>query len=145
MVMPELKTAYLKICEMNGKHLNGTGKGEFVYDSNYDVLMFKVKDRDYKNSVEFQNFVADIDTEGFVTGIRIFDASKVFGVDKYTLEHIVKWGFKTSVESGMITIRLTFVGQVRNKEIPVENFTQQLTTSLNGYNLVESSVECVVA
>ena len=127
------------------KHLDGTGKGEFLYNFNDDILMFKVKDRDYKNSVELQNFVADIDIEGFVTGIRIFDASKVFGVDKYTLRHVVKWAFKTSVESGTITVRLTFVGKVRNKEVPIENFTQQLTTSLNGYNLTDSSVECALA
>ncbi len=130
---------------MAEKHLDGSGKGEFVYDFNNDILMFKVKDRDYQNSVEFQNFVADIDTEGFVTGIRVFDASYVFGIDKYTLKHIIKWEFKTVVESGMITIRLAFVGQVRNKEIPVENFTQQLTTSLSGYDLTDSSVECAVA
>lgn len=130
---------------MAEKHLDGTGKGEFLYDFTNDILMFKVKERDYKISAEFQNFVADIDTEGFVTGIRVFDASRVFGIDKYTLKHIVKWGFKTSVESGMITVRLTFVGQVRNKEVPVENFTQQLTTSLNGHKLTDSSVECLVA
>jgi uncharacterized protein YuzE len=129
---------------MTVRHLDGTGKGEFLYDFNNDILMFKVKDRDYKNSAEFQNFVADIDTEGFVTGIRVFDASKVFGIDKYTLKSIVKWRFETFVEKGMITIRLSFVGRVRNKEVPVENFTQQLTSSLNGYNLIDSSVECVV-
>lgn len=130
---------------MAEKHLDGTGKGDFLYDLHNDILMFKIKERDYQNSVEFQNFVADIDTEGFVTGIRIFDASEVFGIDKYTLKNIVKWEFKISVESGMITVRLTFVGQVRNKEVPVENFTQQLTTSLNGYHLTDSSVECAVA
>ncbi len=130
---------------MTEKHLDGTGKGEWLYDFNSDILMFKVKDRDYKISAEFQNFVADIDIEGFVTGIRIFDASKVFGMDKFTLKNIVKWGFETIVESGMITIRLTFASKVRNKEVPVENFTQQLTTSLNGYNLIDSSVECGVA
>ncbi len=130
---------------MKERHLDGTGKGEFLYDFNNDILMFKVKDRDYKISAEFQNFVADIDTEGFVTGIRIFDASKVFEIDKYTLKHIIKWGFKTTVEGGMITIRLTFVGQVRNKEVSIENFTQQLTTALNGYNLTDSSVECAIA
>tara|TARA_Y100000034_G_scaffold128336_1_gene182711 strand:- start:390 stop:782 length:393 start_codon:yes stop_codon:yes gene_type:complete len=130
---------------MAGKHLDGTGKGEFLYDFNNDILMLKIKDRDYKISAEFQNFVADVDTEGFVTGIRVFDASKVFGVDKYTLKNIVKWRFETFVENGMITIRLSFVGQVRNKEVPVENFTQQLTSSLNGHNLIDSSVECAVA
>ena len=127
---------------MTQKHLDGTGKGEFLYDFNQDSLMFKIKDRDYKISAEFQNFIADIDTEGFVTGVRIFDASKVFGIDKYTLKNIINWKFDSLVESGMITIRLNFVGKVRNKEIPVENFTQQLTTSLNGYKLTDSSVEC---
>ena len=130
---------------MAEKHLDGTGKGEFLYDFTNDILMFKVKDRDYKISAEFQNFVADIDTEGFVTGIRVFDASRVFGIDKYTLKNIVKWRFDAFIEEGMITIRLNFVGKVRNKEVPVENFTQQLTTSLNGYNLTNSSVECIVA
>ena len=112
---------------MAEKRLDGTGKSEFVYDFRNDILMFKVREREYKTSVELQNFVADIDIEGF------------------TLKHIGKWGFKTSVESGMITIRLTFIGEVRNKEVPIENFTQQLTTSLNGYQLQDSSVECTVA
>lgn len=127
------------------KHLDGTGQGEWLYDFKNDLLMFKIKDREYKASVEFQNFVADIDFEGFVTGTRVFDASKVFGIDKFTLRHIIKWGFRTSVEAGMITVRLTFVGQVRNKEVPVENFTQQLTSALQGYDLMDSSVECAVA
>lgn len=131
--------------KMAGKHFDGTGKGEFLYDFNNDILMFKVKEREYKTSAEFQNFVADIDSEGFVTGIRVFDASKVFGIDKYTLRNIIKWGFKALIESGMITVRLTFIGKVRNKEVPVENFTQQLTTPLNGYNLMDSSVECAAA
>lgn len=130
---------------MAEKHLDGTGKGEFLYDFSQDILMFKIKDRNYQRSAEFQNFVADVDTEGFVTGIRVFDASKVFGIDKYTLKSIVSWGFKAAIESGTITIRLTFVGKVRNKEVPVENFTQQLTTSLNGYKLADSTVECAVA
>ncbi len=129
---------------MAEKHLDGTGKGDLLYDFASDILMFKLKEREYKESAEFQNFVADIDSEGFVTGIRVFDASLVFGVDKYTLRNIVKWGFKTSVDNGTITVRLSFVGKIRNKEVPVENFTQQLTTTLEGYDLMDSSVECAL-
>ena len=81
-----------------------------------------------------------------MTGIRVFDASRVFGIDKYTLKHIVKWGFKTSVESGMITVRLTFVGQVRKKKSQLKiSLGEKLTTSLNGHKLTDSSVECLVA
>ena len=55
------------------RHLNAPGKGEFLYDYKHDILTFKIRDRDYKMSVELQNFAIDIDTENFVTGIRIFD------------------------------------------------------------------------
>ena len=41
------------------KHL--TGKGEFLYDYKYDILTFKMRNRNYKHSFEFQNFVADVD------------------------------------------------------------------------------------
>jgi hypothetical protein len=127
---------------MIDKKLDGTGKGDFVYDINNDILMFKIKERDYEKSIEFKKFIADIDSKGFVSGIRIIDASKIFGINKYTLSNIISWEFKTVVENGTITIRLSFVGKVRNKEVAIENFTQQLTTLLNGHKLKESIVEC---
>ena len=40
------------LLKMIEKHLDGTGKGEFLYDFKNDILMFKIKDRYYKNSVE---------------------------------------------------------------------------------------------
>ena len=106
------------------KHLHG--KGEFLYDFKHDILMFKIKDREYKKSVELQNFVADIDEEGFVTGAQIFDASKVFGIDKIILKSIVSMGFKSHIENNVITITIKFTSKVRNKQIPRENFTQQI-------------------
>jgi len=126
------------------KKLNATGKGEWIYDSTHDLLMFKVKDRDYKESVEFQNFVADIDTEGFITGIRIFDASKIFGIDRYALKNIIKGEFRGTIESNTITIRVSFVAKRRNKEIPVEQFTQQITSPME-HAMANSSVECIAA
>ena len=61
---------------------------KFIYDYKEDILLFRITGRNYSKSVELQNLVADIDEEGFVTGIRIFDASKVFGVDKNSLKNL---------------------------------------------------------
>ena len=129
---------------MAQKHLDGTGKGEMQYDFKHDILMFKVRDRDYKMSTEFQNFVADIDEEGFVTGIRVFDASTVFNIEKEILKNIGQWEFRAIIEDNALTVTFRFTGKIENKT-PVENFTQQMTAFLNGHHLADSSVECAVA
>ena len=131
------------------RHLNATGKGEIIYDYKYDILTFKVADREYKNSFEFQNFVADIDKKDFVTGIRIFDVSKVFGITKHILRNIVHCDFKARVENNIITITFKFIGKLRNKIIPIftekESFTQQITTPINSHHpLDDSLVECPI-
>lgn len=130
---------------MNHKHLDGAGKGECAYDADHDILLFKIRERDYKMSMEFHNFVADIDEEGLVMGIRVFDASTVFKVAKEVLKSITRWEFKASIEDNTLTVTLRFVSTGHDQQIAVENFTQQLTTPLNGYHLADSSVECAVA
>lgn len=132
---------------MKKKHLNA--KGEVIYDYRDDILNFKVKNRDYKRSIEFQNFVADIDVEGFITGVRILDASKVFGIDKYVLKNIVHCDFSASIDNNVITIVMKFVGKRRNRIIPLlskeENFTQQITTPLGARTrLADSYVKCSI-
>ena len=121
-----------------------TGKGEFIYDYKYDTLTFKMKDRNYKRSIEIQNFAIDIDDKDLVTGIRVFDASKVFGVDKYVLKNIVHGQFKADVEKKMVTITLKFVGMQRNRIIPLltqkQNFMHQITAPVK--NMADSTVEC---
>tara|TARA_Y100000310_G_scaffold343467_1_gene451227 strand:- start:4380 stop:4790 length:411 start_codon:yes stop_codon:yes gene_type:complete len=133
----------------NKKHLDAKGKGEFAYDYKYDILTFKVKDRDYQKSIEFQNFTADIDKKGFVTGARIFDASIVLGVDKYILKNITQWEFKSNVENNVIIITLNFVAKFRNRLLPIlgqkQNFMQQFTTPSTSQQLVDSTVKCAVA
>jgi hypothetical protein len=131
----------------NKRHLDARGKGEILYDYKYDILTFKIKGREYKKSIEFQNFVADIDSENFVTGVRIFDASRIFGIDKYILKNIIHCEFQASIENNVITIIFKFVGKRRNKIIPLitkeENFTQRITTPIGEkLHLQDSSVEC---
>ena len=91
--------------------------GECDYDFKYDTLFFKVKDRDYSKSIEAGNFILDIDSENFLTGVQIPDASKLLGMDKIKLREIPKWSFESRIKDGFIEVRLVFQIQLRNKII----------------------------
>ncbi len=121
------------------------GKGEFIYDYKYDILTFKMQNRNYKKSIEFQNFVIDIDDKNYITGTRIFDASKVFKIDKYVLKNIISGQFKAEVQNKIITITLNFVGKKRNKIInilsPKQSYIQQIVAPIK-QDIADSSVEC---
>jgi len=99
----------------NIKPRNLEAEGEMDYDYANDILFFKVKNREYNFSIEFQNMVVDIDKEKFVTGIQIFDASKFLRISKVNLREIPKWQFKAKIEEGIIELRLNYQLQIRNK------------------------------
>lgn len=91
--------------------------GEADYDFKHDILFFKTKDRKYAKSIELlDNIVADVDKEGFLVGIQIFDASEFLNLDKKEPLSIPRWVFNANVYDGnKIDIRLTFQIKVRNK------------------------------
>ena len=90
-------------------------KGEMDYDYVNDILFFKVKDREYSFSIEFQNMVIDVDEEKFIVGIQIFEASKFLQIPKINLREIPEWQFNASVNEGVIEFRLNYQLQIRNK------------------------------
>lgn len=98
-----------------GKHLEGKGKMDYDYVN--DILFFKVNNREYDFSLEFQNMVIDVDEEDFIVGIQIFDASKFLGISKANLRSIPKWQFKAKVDNGTIELRLVYQISIRNKII----------------------------
>lgn len=98
---------------MKPKHLEA--EGEMDYDYTNDILFFKVKNREYSFSIEFQNMVIDIDEERFVVGIQMFEASKFLGLSKINLREIPKWQFKAKIEEGIIELRLNYQLEIRNK------------------------------
>ncbi|MGC9310070.1 MAG: DUF2283 domain-containing protein [Candidatus Nanoarchaeia archaeon] len=97
------------------KSRNLEAKGEMDYDYVNDIVFFKVKNREYGFSIEFQNMVIDIDKEKFITGIQIFEASKFLNIPKINLREIPKWQFKAKIENRVIEIRLNYQLQIRNK------------------------------
>jgi len=112
---------------MKGLHLEG--KGEMDYDYVNDILFFKVEDREYDFSLEFQNMVIDIDKEKFIVGIQIFDASEFLRINKTNLRKIPKWQFKARIDHGVIEIRLFYQINIRNKIIEKNPIIIQENTS----------------
>jgi len=126
---------------MEPKHLDARGKGEVDYDYKNDILFFKVKDREYTRSLEFEDIVLDVDKEGFITGIQLFDASRLFRADKDALMKVRRWEFNTKVEENVITLQLRFEMVKRNKVIVEQgqNLVREATSPLN-----DSEVLCKI-
>ena len=104
------------------------GKGEMDYDYKTDILFFKTSGREYVKSMELDKLVIDIDNEGFVVGLQLFEASQFLALDKATLMKIPRWEFKTVVEDGRIEIRLTFQVVQKNKIIEKNSIIMQPTS-----------------
>ena len=100
---------------MEERNLNAPG--ECDYDYKYDTLFFKLKDREYLRSIEMGNLVLDLDSDNFLTGVQIFEASKFLGIDKMKLREISKWDFKSSIKDNIIEIRVNFQIVTRNRII----------------------------
>jgi len=100
---------------MKGKHLEA--EGEMDYDFVNDILFFKVADREYDYSIEFQNMVVDIDSDKFIVGIQILDASKFLRIDKAHLRKISKWRFEAKLQDKEFRIDLNYQVIVRNQVV----------------------------
>ena len=130
-------TTYQKY-NMKPKHLDATGLGEMDYDYNNDILLFKVKDREYGHSLELEDIVLDIDKEGYITGIQIFGASAMFNADKNALRSVRKWEFTIKAEGNVISVQLVFEMVRRNKIIERGQNLIRESSSL----LIDSEVQC---
>src|SRR3989344_361390 len=102
---------------MKDRKLDAKGKGEYSYDYANDILYFKIRDRKYKESIEFENLIIDIDEEEFITGIRIMNASSMLRIQKYALKNIQRMEFNARLEEKNITVQLFFTCLIRNKVI----------------------------
>jgi uncharacterized protein YuzE len=124
------------------KHLDANGKSECSYDYKHDVLLFKIKDRNYDKSLDFGNLVVDIDKEGFITGLSVFDASTVFDLDKIALKNISQFEFRTKVEEKVVSISLRFTAMLRNKQL-IKQGQDFVREALNS-EIKDSEVVCAV-
>jgi len=101
--------------DINERNLEG--EGEMDYDYVNDILFFKLKDRNYDFSMEFENMVIDVDEEKFIVGAQIFNVSEFLGIPKQHLRMIPKWQFKSKVSENSIEVRLFYQIAIRNQII----------------------------
>jgi uncharacterized protein YuzE len=99
------------------RHLDARGKGRYTYDFANDIACFAIQGHAYEDSVDFEDIVIDFDRDNFIIGIRVFDATTVFGVDKYALKSLKGFAMDARVESGVIAIRLSLTYTVRNQRV----------------------------
>lgn len=61
---------------------------ESKYDKEYDILNVEIREGKYWKSIEVEdgNIVVDIDKEGHILGLEIFQASKVFSSAKVVID-----------------------------------------------------------
>lgn len=123
-------------------HKKLEGKGEVDYDYEHDILFFKLKGRKYDKSIELlDNLVVDVDKEGFLIGIQIFDASEYLNIDKKSLLKIPNWHFTINVHENIIEIRLVFQVKIKNKIIEKNPIiAQQINQKLPDSQLVCEAV-----
>jgi hypothetical protein len=124
------------------RHLDAKGKGEYSYDYKNDFLLFKIKNRDYSHSIDFGNLILDIDTEGFITGLRLMDASKIFKLSKLALKSVAGFEFNSQVEDKVIHMQLKFTAMLRNK--PLLTHGQDFIREALESNIKDSLVSCSV-
>ncbi|MBI2652999.1 hypothetical protein HYX00_06035, partial [Candidatus Woesearchaeota archaeon] len=87
------------------------------------------------------NLVVDVDKEGFLVGIQMFDASEYLNIDKKSLLKIPNWQFTINVHEHIIEIRLVFQVKIRNKIIEKNPIiAQQINQKLPDSTLVCEAV-----
>lgn len=102
------------------------GRGELSYDYGYDNLFFRMKGRDYKESIEIDNMLIDIDSKNFIVGFQIFEASNVTNVSKIHLRGVKHGKFNAKLsKDGRVEVKLVFQIKVRNKIFNNSLFTNQ--------------------
>jgi uncharacterized protein YuzE len=83
-------------------------EGSFDYDYVNDILFLKVNGREYAFSIELSDYVIDLDTEGFVVGLQIFNASSYFGMAKGILREVKNWKLEARIKDRVIEVKLLF-------------------------------------
>lgn len=85
------------------------------YDKEQDILFLKVKGRPYNKSIDFEHIIIDFDRNGAISGVQLFDASKLFTISKNTFSTITKWELTTTTQGNIITIHVAFDTPDKNR------------------------------
>jgi len=109
------------------------------YDSDEDILSLS-RGRKVKASIEIGDFVIDVDTKGFITGIEILNASQNLGLKEDQLRRIQRASMSVKYKPNCVYIFL--IMQLENKE---KDITIPLTVDLGHGTLITEKANFAAA
>ena len=115
------------------------GNTKIIYDEEEDIL-FLSKGRKVKASIDVGDFIIDVDTEGFVSGIEILNTSENLKLAKEHLKGLQKASMVITYKPNYVYIYL--VMQFKEKE---KNITIPLTVDLGHGSVRTQSTRFVTA
>lgn len=117
---------------------NKLGRGRYTYSFDTDLLIYKIDDIPYQQSLEYENLLIDLGPRGVLSGIRVFDASIVFGVSKQALIDVKNFALivKITRDSISVIVRFDVKKQSKTKTCEQSFVTQELTRGIQESEMV---------
>ena len=84
------------------------------YNFEDDVLVALPLKRKYDSSFQIGDFIFDLNKDNSITGIELLNASKVFGISKTVLKHVVSGKIVLHFSEGVIQIRIQLCSRVKD-------------------------------
>ena len=94
------------------------GTTKVTYDGEEDILSF-TKGRKIKASIDIGDFIIDVDTNGFITGIEILNASKNLKVSQEQLEGLLEASMNVNYKPNYVYIHLFMTLENKEKELTI--------------------------
>ncbi len=114
---------------------------EYMYDESADILGIKAtRDFTYHETIELdEGLLLDFDEDNVPTALEIHDASKRLNVPKNSLNKLIFFHMKVTVDAKSISINAIFGLLIHNKENKqeLESFTS------NNYNIPNMEADLV--
>lgn len=116
---------------------------EYMYDESADILGVKVtRDFTYHETIELdEGVLLDFDEDNIPTALEIHDASKRLDVPKNSLNQLIFFNMKVTVDVKSITINAIFGVLIHGKE----NQQKLESFSSNHYNIPNMEANLVTA
>ena len=87
----------------------------FEYDYLEDTSFFNTNYRNYKESILFEDLVFDLNDDGKVIGIEIFNTSKLLHTKKAFLNRVKTLRFEVHIDKENIEFSINMDIEIRNK------------------------------
>ncbi|MGP8189115.1 MAG: DUF2283 domain-containing protein [Methanobacterium sp.] len=105
---------------------------EWEYDFDGDSMFINdIKDYKYKESIEItDDIILDIDENNEVVALEILDASKIFGIEKKFIRHLVKIEINIMSNEENIFIKAAFNFMIHQRSTPKE-LNEKIVNDIN--------------